>query len=337
MIRDFDYQVLKDKRILLTGGLGFIGSSIAQRCVALGGRVTIIDACLEPYGWNFANIEGIEKEVEFVKGDVRDRKLVEKLVPNAEIIFHLAAQVGREIAMQKPELDVEINCIGTLYILEAAKKISKPPKIIYAGSRGQVGEPQFLPVDESHPDNPTDVYGIDKLAAEKYLFLYHDVYGVPVVSLRLNNVYGPRCQMHAGFYGILNWFMANAMQDKPITVYGDGSQTRDYVFIDDVVEAFIRVAISEKTVGEMFYVGSGIETVFLEMVDEVVHAVGKGKVVHTPFPELREKIDIRRFVVSTQKIAEFVGWHSMTDLKTGVQRTAEFYKERSEKYLRDVG
>jgi len=335
MTREFDYSLMKDKRVLITGGLGFIGSSIGIRCVELGARVTLLDACLDPYGWNFANIEGFEDKISFIKGDVRDKEIIEKLVQDVDIIFHLAAQVGREISMEKPWIDTEINCLGTLNILEAVRKLSQSPRVIYAGSRGQVGEPIYLPVDEKHPDEPTDIYGINKLAAEKYLFLYNKVYDIPVVSLRLNNVYGPRCQMHAGFYGILNWFMSNVMGDIPITVYGDGSQTRDYVYIDDVVDAFIRVALSEKTVGEMFYVGSGVETVFLDMVKEVVKAVGKGKIVHVPFPESREKIDIKRFVVSTQKINEFVGWKPKIDLRTGVDLTYQFYWKHLGKYLKD--
>jgi UDP-glucose 4-epimerase len=335
MKSDIQYHFLKDKAVLVTGGLGFIGSSIAHRCVGLGAKVTLLDVCLEPYGWNFANIREIEDRVRFVKGDVRDEKMIGKLVPEAEIIFHMAAQVGREISMENPKLDADINCMGTLNILESARRMGSPPKIIYAGSRGQVGEPIYLPVDEKHPDHPTDIYGINKLAAEKYLLLYHKVYSIPVVSLRLNNVYGPRCQMHAGFYGILNWFMSNAMQGRPITVFGEGSQTRDYVYIDDVVDAFIRSAVTDAAEGEICYVGSGRETVFLDMVKEIVRAVGKGEIVHVPFPESREKIDIKRFVVDIQKIHALLGWTPAIDLSEGVARTYSFYKERLGQYLRD--
>ena len=335
MNSDVQYYSLKDKSILITGGIGFIGSSIAHRCVDLGAKVTLLDACLEPYGWNFANIREIDNQVRFVKGDVRDEKEIDKLVPEAEIVFHMAAQVGREISMEDPKLDADINCMGILNILETARQMDSPPKIIYAGSRGQVGEPVYLPVDEKHLDHPTDIYGINKLAAEKYLLLYHKVYGIPVVSLRLNNVYGPRCQMHAGFYGILNWFMSNAMQGRPITVYGEGSQTRDYVYIDDVVDAFVRSAITDAAVGEICYVGSGKETVFLDMVKEIVRAVGKGEIVHVPFPESREKIDIKRFVVNIEKIQTLLGWRPTVDLSEGVARTYSFYKERLSQYLRD--
>ncbi len=330
-----DVHQIRGKRILITGGLGFIGSSIAHRCVELGGDVTLLDACLEPYGWNMANIDGIADCIHFIKGDVRDAGTVTPLVRNADIVFHMAAQVGREISMEEPDLDVSINCLGTLNVLEAARGMAAPPRILYAGSRGQVGEPIRLPVDESHPDHPTDVYGINKLAAEQYALLYHTVYGIPAVSLRLNNVYGPRCQMHAGFYGILNWFMSRAMQGEPITVYGDGLQTRDYVYIDDVVDAFIRAAASDAAAGEIFCVGSGVETVFLDMAREVVHAVGQGEIVHVPFPPSREKIDIKRFVVSTDKILNAMSWTPQTDLRTGVEQTFRFYENRLSLYLRE--
>ncbi len=331
---DFPYHLLEKKKVLITGGLGFIGSSIALRCVELGAEVIILDACLEPYGWNFANIEDIREKIHFVKGDVRDKKQVEEVIKNVDIVFHMAAQVGREISMEKPSMDTEINCLGTLNILESVRKIPEPAKVIYAGSRGQVGEPRYLPVDEKHPDNPTDIYGINKLAAEKYLLLYNWVYDIPVVSLRLNNVYGPRCQMHAGFYGILNWFMSNCMQDKPITVYGDGSQTRDYVYIEDTVDAFIRVSLSDEVDGEIFFVGSGVETVFLDMVKEIISVVGKGEIKHVPFPESREKIDIKKFVVSNEKLKKFVKWEPRTDLRNGIEKTYEFYKKNLKKYIK---
>jgi UDP-glucose 4-epimerase len=172
------------------------------------------------------------------------------------------------------------------------------------------------------------------MAAEKYLFLYGHLYGFPVVSLRLNNVYGPRCQMHAGFYGILNWFMANAMDGRPITVYGAGTQTRDYVFIDDVVEAFLRAALSEKANNDFFFVGSGVETVFLDMVREVIRAVGKGEYVHVPFPSTREKIDIKRFVVTCNKLEQATGWRPQIEFARGVKLTAEYYAQHLFSYRR---
>lgn len=330
----FPYEEMKHKDVLITGGLGFIGSNIAHRCVALGARATLLDACLEPYGWNPANIEEIRDQVDFVKGDVRDSGLMDALVDGKDVVFHMAAQVGREISMENPHLDADINCTGTLRLLEACRKSLTRPKVIFAGSRGQIGEPIYLPVDEKHPENPTDIYGINKMAAERYLFLYGGLYDFPVVSLRLNNIYGPRCQMHAGFYGILNWFMSNAMTGKAITVYGEGDQTRDYLYVTDAVDAFIRSAISDKANHQVFMIGSGVETVFLDMVEEVVRAVGKGNVVHVPFPEGRKKIDIRRFVGATEKARTVLGWKPTVDLTSGIKRTYEFYKRNLDSYLR---
>jgi len=333
MVKSLDYNKLRGTNVLITGGLGFIGSNIAHKLVEYGAKVTIFDACLDPYGWNPANIREIENKVNFIKGDIRDFETLKHTIVGKELIYHLAAQVGREISMENPRLDTDINCNGTLNLLEICSKWNQKVKIVYAGSRGQIGEPKYIPVDENHPCEPTDVYGINKLAAEKYIFLYSHIYGFPVVSLRLNNVYGERCQMHNGFYGILNWFMANAMTDKSITVYGDGSQTRDYVHIDDVVDAFLRAGISADANNEVFFVGSGIETVFLDMVKNVVRAVGKGKIVHVPFPASREKIDIRRFVVTYEKINRTLGWQPRLDLSSGITKTAAFYQVHLMDYL----
>ena len=329
-----DYGSLSGKKVLITGGLGFIGSNLAQRLASLGAKVVLLDACLEPYGWNLANIAEIKTRVQFVKGDVRDYPLLEKLVKEQDYIFHLAAQVGREISMADPALDVDINCNGTIALCRAVAAVNPAAKVIYAGSRGQIGEPVYLPVDENHPDHPTDVYGINKLAAEKYLFLYAKIYGFPAVSLRLNNVYGPRCQMQHGYYGILNWFIRNAMENIPITIYGDGQQTRDYVYVEDVVEAFVRAALVPETDRQIFLIGSGVETRFLAMVEEVIAAVGQGSYVHVPFPPERESIDIRKFVISYERMASCTGWKPNVKLTEGVEKTVAFYRQHHQDYFK---
>ncbi|HOT96768.1 MAG TPA: SDR family NAD(P)-dependent oxidoreductase [bacterium] len=329
-----DFTQLAGKKVLITGGLGFIGSNLAHRLVHEGAAVTILDACLDPYGWNPANIKEIKDQVQFVKGDIRDYTLLEKLVQEKDYIFHLAAQVGREISMADPWLDVDINCNGTIALCRAVAAVHPAARVVYAGSRGQIGEPIYLPVDENHPDHPTDVYGINKLAAEKYLFLYSKIYGFTAVSLRLNNVYGPRCQMQHGYYGILNWFIRNAMQNTPITVYGDGQQTRDYVYVEDVVDAFVRAALVPETNQQIYMIGSGIETVFLDMVKAVIAGVGQGRYVHIPFPPERESIDIRKFVVSCDKMTATTGWRPMVELAEGVARCVAFYRERYDEYIK---
>jgi UDP-glucose 4-epimerase len=324
---------LKNKKVLITGGLGFIGSNLAQLLVQLGSRVTLYDACVPPYGWNPANIVEIADEVEFIKGDIRDYDALEKQVKKHEIIIHLAAQVGREISMSDPQLDTAINCAGTLNLCRAIEHVNRDVKVVYAGSRGQIGEPLYLPVDECHPTLPTDVYGINKLAAEKYLLLYGKVFGFDAVSLRLNNVYGPRCQMRHCFYGILNWFVRNAMENQAITVYGDGLQTRDYVYVDDVVRAFATAAVTPASAGKIYMIGSAVETRFLDMVNAVITAVGQGHYVHVPFPPERESIDIRKFVITYQAMAADTGWQPQVSLSQGVEKTVQFYQQRKKDYF----
>ncbi|MBD3374892.1 SDR family NAD(P)-dependent oxidoreductase [candidate division KSB1 bacterium] len=328
-------ESLEGKEILITGGLGFIGSNLAHRLVHEKAQVTIFDAMLDPYGWNRANVKGVEDRINIIKGDVRDRTALKKAMENKDVVYHLAAQVGREISMENPYLDTEINCTGTLNLVQICAEMQCPPRVVYAGSRGQIGEPVYLPVDEDHPTLPTDVYGINKLAAEKYILLYGHVYGFPAVSLRLNNAYGPRCQMQHGFYGILNWFIKNAMQEKPITVYGDGLQTRDYVYIDDIVQAFYLAGIDRRTDQHVYFIGSGTETKFLDMVKQVIKSVGKGEIVHVPFPPQRESIDIRKFVVTIEKFHQHTGWLPRVDLESGIEKTVEFYRQFYPDYIRD--
>lgn len=324
---------MRGKKTLITGGLGFIGSNLAHRLLREGAEVVIYDACLDPYGWNDANIAEIKEDVRLVREDVRDYQTLQKWVTGKDYIFHLAAQVGREISMSDPDLDTAINCQGALNLCRACAAVNPTARIIYAGSRGQIGEPVYTPVDEAHPTRPTDVYGINKLAAEQYLFLYGKIYGFAVVSLRLNNVYGPRCQMRHGYYGILNWFIRNAMEEKPITVYGDGRQTRDYVYVDDVADAFMRASLCGDADQQVFMIGSGVETVFLDMVRAVIAAVGKGSYVHTPFPPERESIDIRKFVVTCEKMRRITGWQPSTALATGIEKTVDFYRRRYDEYI----
>lgn len=324
---------LTGARILITGGLGFIGSSIAHEVVDIAESVTLYDACIDPFGWNKANIKGIENKIHFVKGDVRDRDLLTNHISGKTHIFHCAGQVGRLISMKDPVYDLEVNGIGMLNLLEAVRDKSPEARVIYTGSRGQVGESEYLPVDEKHSDKPTDNYGISKLVAEKYLLLYNKVYGIHTVSLRLNNAYGPRCQMKHGHYGVLNLFIRKAMLGEEIHVFGDGSQTRDYVYIDDIVNAIILSAVDDKASGEIFYVGSGEETKFLDMVNSVIEEVGSGTFIHCPFPDNLAKIDIKRFYVSCKKLENKLSWKNQTNLKDGIHKTVSFYKKRLQEYV----
>lgn len=321
--------------VLITGGLGFLGSNLAHRLVGLGAKsVVLYDAFLEPYGANKFNLSGIEDKVTIVNGDIRDFDAMCEHVKGHDYIFNYAAQVSHGLSMEKPFLDIDINCRGSMCLLEACRRFNDSAKIVYAGTRGQTGDAQYLPVDEKHPDNPPDINGIDKLAAEKYHLLYNRVYGIKATSLRINNTYGPRHQMRHGQYGVLNYFIRCAMLGETISVFGDGSQLRDYLYVDDVTEAAILAAQkSERSAGNYYLLGSGEKMAFLDMVKAVIAAVGSGKYESRPYPPGRQAIEVRQFFVSYEKIRRELGWSPKTAFREGLSKTVDFYRKHMERYL----
>jgi len=328
-----DEEIWRGSNVLITGGLGFIGSNLARRLVDLGAKVTILDNLLKLGGGNISNVKDIMKKIKIIRKDVRDWSAVKNAVQSKEFVFHLAAQVDQTTAMKNPKLDVEINCGGTLNILEACRLYNTKAKIVYTSSRVVVGEPVYLPVDEEHPTNPKNIYGINKLAAEKYCILYNKVYDSQTTVLRLSNVYGPRAQLRHPHYGVLNLFIGYALTSRTIPIYGDGSQSRDYVFVEDVVEALILAAENERSVGEVFLVGSGKEIKLIDIAKMVIEIVGKGDYEFVPYPPTLDKTDVRRFVVDYSKIRKFLGWAPNTTLYNGISKTVEFYRKNLRDYL----
>ena len=336
-MEDYKLKLMTGDRVLIIGGLGFIGSNIAHKLVSLGADVTILDACLDPYGWNFANIKEIKDRITFVKGDIRDFDLIKREIKNKNLIFNCAAQVSHTISMKDPLLDIDINCKGNMTLLEAARAINDKVKIIYAGTRGEIGKLVYSPADENHPTNPTDLQGINKLAAEKYHLLYNSVYGINTCSLRINNTYGIRQNVKNGDYGILNWFVRKAILGELIQIYGSGNQTRDYNYVEDVVDAMILAAQSDKSDGQIYLLGSGDEIKFIDMVNKVVNiAKSLGYNVaykQVPWPKEREQIEIGNFVVSYDKIKKDLKWYPKTSFDDGLKKTFNFYKERIKEYI----
>jgi nucleoside-diphosphate-sugar epimerase len=324
---------LENSKVLITGGLGFIGSNLANMVVDKGAQVTILDNLLEPYGGNLNNVKNIKNKIEIINGDVRDWSLVKEVVKNKDFVFHLAAQVDQHIAMESPQIDLEINCGGTLNILEGCRLHNKKAKIVFTSSRVAIGEPQYVPVDEKHQANPKNIYGVDKLLAEKYCLLYNEVYSLRTSILRLSNVYGPRAQLRYPHYGTLNLFVGYALTGKDIPIYGDGTQTRDYVFVEDVVRALILAAESEKSIGEIFFVGSGIESPLIDIANMIIDVAGKGNYKFVSFPPTLKKTDIKRFVTNYSKIKSFLGWNPETALYPGIRNTVNFYIENLNDYL----
>ncbi|MBN1269082.1 MAG: SDR family NAD(P)-dependent oxidoreductase [Kiritimatiellae bacterium] len=317
----------RGRNVLITGGLGMIGSSIALKLVERGARVTLIDARLEPYGANLFNIEPIRDRVEVVAADIRDRARAQELVRGRDIIFNLAGQVSHNDSLKDPFLDADINYNGHLNVLESARQVAPQAVVLHAGSRLQFGRIERTPVAEDHPLRPRTPYALDKTAAENMYLYYHHIHGVPVVCFRIANPYGPRSQMKHSKYSMVNWFIRQAMEDKPITVFGDGHQLRDYIYVEDLAEAFIAAAMTEKCRGEVFNVGSGVGTPFKEMAETIVRAVGAGRVEHVPWPKDYINVETGDYVTDIAKIRSFTGWQPRVDFEAGAKMTVEYYRK----------
>lgn len=333
MKRSYSLKRMDGQSVLITGGLGFIGSSIAHVSVGLGAKVTIYDALLPQYGGNLANVKEIRDKVTLVKGDIRDFDRLSKYVTDQDLIFNCAAQTGHIDSMRDPYLDIDINCRGMMNVLEATRRFNDNAKIVYTGTRSQIGKMRYSPMDEVHPEFPHDIHAANKSVAEKYHLIYHKAYGIPTTSIRFTNTYGPRAQTKSPTYGVLNYFIGLAVQDKTITVYEPGTQTRDCIYVDDVVDALILAAQSEATSGEVFFVASGKEVKFIDFVKILVKLAGSGRYELVPWPKERTSIEVGDISISFKKINERLGWHPKTNLETGLRKTIEFYKENIQDYL----
>lgn len=324
-------DTFEGRSALVTGGLGMIGSSIARRLVALGAEVTVVDSRLEPYGANPFNLSGIEDRVRVLEVDIRDPAMVD-LVPGQDFIFNLAGQVSHNQSLTDPKLDLDINYWGHVNVLEACLRRNRDVKILHCGSRLQYGRIQYNPVPESHPRNPVTPYAVNKNAAEQYYRYCHDVHGLRTVCFRVANPYGPRSQMKHSQYSMVNWFLRQAVEDNTITVYGDGKQVRDYIYIDDLVEAFLAAAASEKTDGRVYTVGSGQPTRFVEMVQTIVEIVGRGRFELVPWPEDYVNVETGDFWANIEAISSDAGWQPRVPFREGVGRTHEYYQRFRHEY-----
>jgi len=325
--------MFRNKNILVTGGLGFIGSNLVRRLVDLGANITIVDSMIPDYGGNMFNISGIEDKVDVNIADVRDEFSMNYLVRNKEYIFNLAGQVSHIDSMTNPYTDLEINCRSQLSTLEACRKNNKDVKIIYTSTRQIYGKPLYIPVDEKHPPNPMDVNGINKLAGEMYHILYNNVYGIKAVSLRLTNIYGPRQLIKHNRQGFIGWFMRKIIEGEEIEIFGDGKQKRDFNYVDDVVNALLLVAEKDESSGNIYNIG-GDETISLKDLTEILIKInGSGSYKIVPFPDEKKKIDIGDYSTNYNKIKNELGWKPETSLEEGFRKTIEFYKRHKDHYL----
>lgn len=321
----------KNKKILITGGLGFIGSTLAIRLAGLDAQVLIADAMIAGYGGNLFNIETVKDKVKVEITDIRDAEKMNRLVAGRDIIFNLAGTLSHVDSMTDPMTDLEINCRAQLSLLESVRKYNPKARIIFAGTRNQYGKARYLPVDENHPLEPTDINGINNIAAEKYHLMYYQVYGIKTVSLRMTNTYGPRHQMKHSRQGVLNWFIRQIMDGDKVKLYGTGKQIRDINYVDDVIDALIAVGASKVGWGEAYNLG-GEAISLLDYVNKIITITGQGKVTLVPFPKDRVTIEIGDYVASYKKITKTYGWKPKVGLETGIRRTIEFYRKYKTKY-----
>ncbi len=319
------------KNVLITGGLGFIGSNLAHELVRLGSDVTIIDSLYPKGGGNLFNIKGIEDKIKLNFADMRDKAAIDQLVKDRDYIFNLAAQVSHVESMENPFDDLEINCLGTLTLLEACRKYNCEAKIIFSGTRSQYGKILYTPVDENHPITPVDTNGISKHAAEQYHLLYYRTYGIKTTSLRLTNTYGPGHLMKHSKQGFLNWFIRQAMDNENIKIFGDGLQVRDFHYVDDVVQALLLAGESKISEGEVFNLG-GESSNLKDLVRLIIKIARKGNFELIPFPDERKKIEIGSYIANYEKIKRTLGWEPKIGLEEGIRKTLEFYEKYRKEY-----
>lgn len=322
-----------NKKVLITGGLGMIGSTIANKLVKLGASVTLVDACLEPYGSNLFNIASIKDYVDLSVSDIRDKESIRKLVKEKDIVFNLAGQVSHNDSISDPFLDADINYIGHLNILESLKLVNPTAVIIHAGSRLQFGKIQSIPVAEDVALNPLTPYALNKSAAENMYLFYNRLYQIPCVLFRIANPYGPRSQMKHSKYSMVNWFIRLAMENKALSIFGDGSQIRDYIYVDDLAEAMIVSAVTPAAHGQVFNVGSGTGTTFKEMVDVIVNAVGSGHAESIPWPENYVNVETGDYVSDVHKLSEYTSWTPKINIQDGINNTCNYYKLHHKSYF----
>jgi len=334
-LQKIDIQVktrFNQKNVLVTGGLGFIGSNLAHKLVDLGAHVTLVDSLIPEYGGNLFNIKGIEQKVNVNISDVRNEHSLHYLIQRQDYLFNLAGQTSHYDSMRKPIADLEINAKAQLSILEACRKYNPDIKIVFASTRQIYGKPDYLPVDENHPLRPVDINGINKLAGEQYHLLYNHVYDIRTSVLRLTNTIGPRMRIKDARQTFVGIWIRRLLEGKPIEIWG-GKQSRDITFIDDAVDAFLLAASRKKAYGKIFNLGGNEVINLKQLAALLVNIHGSGEYRVREFPSERKKIDIGDYYSDFKLIKKKLGWKPKVTLQDGLKCTLSFYKENIQHYV----
>jgi UDP-glucose 4-epimerase len=327
-----DLISLKGLKVLIAGGLGFIGSNLAHRCLELGAEVTLYDQLAPHSGGNLANVEGIKRHVKIVLDDIRNSDQISSNLRDHQILFNCAAHTSHLNSIKDSFIDTEVNCKGFLTILEAARRFNSEIKIIQVGTSTQVGKMQFNPIDELHPEFPLDIYSANKSVSEKYALIYGNFYGMQISVVRLANVYGPRSNIRSPDFGFINYFIGLALQDKNLPVFGKGNQLRNICFVQDAVEALILAAIEQKCTGQVFFAVADQHYSVLEIAETIMGTIG-GQVKTVEWPHDRKAIEVGDAVIANKKIKELLQWQPRLELKAGLRITKKYFSSCLDKYL----
>jgi UDP-glucose 4-epimerase len=325
-------QFFHGRRVLITGGLGFIGSNLARLLVRWQARVLLVDSLIADYGGNLRNIHGIERQVEVNLADVRDQHVLPVLVRGQDVLFNLAGQTSHLDSVRDPETDLEINCRAQLSILEACRHHNPGVRIVFASTRQVYGRPDYLPVDERHPVRPVDVNGINKCAGEWYHRLYHDLHGLRTSVLRLTNTIGPRMRIKDARQTFLGVWIRLLLERKPIEVWG-GAQIRDFTYVDDCVRALVLAAANPAATGRVFNLGGHERLALTDLARLLIEVNGGGRLVSRPFPAERKKIDIGDYYADWSLIRDTLGWAPRVSLREALRRTLAYYRRELPHYV----
>ena len=329
---DSRFAAFRDAGVMITGGLGLIGSALARRVVGLGARVLLVDSMVPEAGGNVANIADLGDRVRANIADIRDREAMRHLLAGQDFLFDLAAQTSHLDSMNAPEHDLAVNCTAQLQLLELCRTVAPEVTIVHAGTRQIYGRPHYLPVDEAHPLRPADVNGVNKMAGEAYHLLFHDAYGINTRSLRLTNVYGPGMRIKDARQNFLGIWLRRALEGAAFEVWG-GEQRRELLYIEDAVEAFLLAALSRETAGLALNVGGGEPYTLLALAETLIRANGGGHFESREFPAERKRIDIGDFVTDDRRFRELTGWAPSVGLEDGLARSLAYYRQHLTSYL----
>ena len=322
-----------NKKILITGGLGFIGSNLAHRLVEHGSTITVVDSLIPEYGGNLRNIHDIQDKITINLSDVRDVAAINDLIKGHDFLFNLAGQTSHLDSMHDPITDLDINAKAQLSILEACRKYNPDIRIVFASTRQIYGKPNYLPVDEKHPRHPVDVNGINKIAGEQYHILYKEVYGIASSVLRLTNTYGPRMRIRDARQTFLGIWIRNLLEGKPIQVFGDGKQRRDYNYVGDVLDALLIAATDKNAVGKVYNLGAPDPLSLNDTAKIMCQRIEGSDYQMIPFPEDRKAIDVGDFICDYSAFRDQFGWEPKVSFEKGIQRSLEYFSKEIVHYL----